>query len=130
MYRLKAPNLQANDCSRSIAQHKHPPGHSQSDEGHEIYPALLSEYLFQIPGLIDFQAELVTFGNKEGIIVHVEHEGDPYSFKEAIKDKLKGIPAIKSRMEEGSLDELRVIETQAGSLKQAGRIKKTISDNR
>jgi phenylacetate-CoA ligase len=94
--------------------------------GGELYPSLFDEMLFSIPEIIDYQATVIREKSKDTLALRIETESGTDDLKQAIREKLKNLPAIKPNLENGRLA-LSPIETVGrGTFTRLSRAKKLI----
>ncbi len=95
----------------------------------EIYPALLDDALYGIPGLVDYQAVLMRGESLSRLKVTADMLSENAHASEQIRMQLQSIPAIARSMAAGKLARPEVSIAAPGALKSAGREKKLIIVN-
>jgi phenylacetate-coenzyme A ligase PaaK-like adenylate-forming protein len=98
--------------------------------GDEIYPALFDDCLFEIPGLIDYQAILIRENNKECFEFIIEMADCCADSISDIEKKLLSIPAVSRGISSGTMHPPRIELERKNSLLRTDRSKKLIIDHR
>jgi phenylacetate-coenzyme A ligase PaaK-like adenylate-forming protein len=102
----------------------------QLQSGDELYPSLLDDLLFEVSGLVDYQAVLERHGGKEKLCVKIEMANPQRNSKSEIIHRLSEAPAIARAIALGTMQIPELDFVNPGALKIASRAKKLISDQR
>jgi phenylacetate-coenzyme A ligase PaaK-like adenylate-forming protein len=101
-----------------------------TENGDELYPALLDDLLFEIPGLIDYQAILERYENKEILRFKIELGLPQAHSLSEIVHKLASAPIIARGLSCGTMLNPEVELVGPGRLRSQNRAKKLIADCR
>ncbi len=97
------------------------------DDGEEIYPSLLDDVLFEVPGLIDYQAVLTRHEDKARLELTVEMLAQDEDCTPDIYRKLLLVKPIARSMARGRMLEPTI---RYGAMQSAGQTKKLLVDSR
>jgi phenylacetate-CoA ligase len=100
------------------------------DNGGELYPSLLDDTLFEISGLMDYQATLSSHKYTECLNIKVEPVTGGLNLIPEVTERLHSIPLIAERIASGKMAEPEVELLPCGALKSGSRAKKMIVDRR
>ena len=99
------------------------------DGGDEIYSSLFDDVLFEVSGLIDYQAALTKHEGKDRLEFRVEMPDSGKALQEIYR-KLHSLPVIAKNITAGRMADPKVLRTDKGELQSVGREKKLIVDSR
>jgi phenylacetate-CoA ligase len=102
----------------------------RTQSGDELYPALLDDLLFEISGLVDYQAILERNENKERLHLKVEMMQPGINSRSEIFHKLASAPIIARGIALGTMIDPEVELVDPGTLRLESRTKKLIADCR
>jgi phenylacetate-CoA ligase len=94
--------------------------------GDHLYPSMLDDALYQIPGLVDYQAVLIQHGDKSNLKVEAEMQWTEGSALQRIRYKLASIPAVARSIASGIMAEPEIAIAAPGKLRSGGREKKLL----
>jgi phenylacetate-CoA ligase len=102
----------------------------RTESGNELYPALFDDFLFSIPGLVDYQATLQRHENKDRIFFKIEMAQRGIHPVAEILEKLLSAPEIARSISTGKMLQPEVEFVSQGALRSEARSKKLIVDRR
>jgi phenylacetate-CoA ligase len=94
--------------------------------GDTIYPSMLDDALYEIPGLIDYRAELMSQEGKSRLSVEAEMQSPDERGLQSIRMKLVSVPAIAASIAAGCMAEPKTSLAPIGALRPVGREKRFI----
>jgi phenylacetate-CoA ligase len=99
-------------------------------DGDEIYPALLDEVLYKIPQIVDYEVILREVDGKDDLSFVVEVTKFENALQKEIRKALSNLTLLQIKIASGRINEPKIDLVALGQLKQIGRAKKMIVDNR
>jgi phenylacetate-CoA ligase len=102
----------------------------RTQSGDELYPALLDDLLFEISGLLDYQAILEHNENKERLHLKIETTHPENNIRSKILNRLASAPIIAHGIAFGTMIDPEVEFVDSGTLRLESRAKRLIADCR
>lgn len=99
-------------------------------DGDEIYPALLDEVLYKIPQIVDYEVTLREVDGKDDLSFVVEVTKLENDLQREIRKALSNLLILQIKFVSRRMNEPKIDLVAFGQLKQSGRAKKMIVDNR
>jgi len=96
------------------------------DSGDVLYPSMLDDALYEIPGLVDYRAVLLQEEGKSRLKVEAEMRSPDCTALQHIRSRLASIPGIARGIASGKLAEPEAAFADPDELRAAGREKKLI----
>jgi phenylacetate-CoA ligase len=102
----------------------------RTQSGDELYPALFDDLLFNIPGLLDYQAILQMRDDKDQLLLKIEMAQPGMNPASEILEKLLSTQEISRSMTMGKMLQPELEFVSPGTLRSEARAKKLIADHR
>ena len=95
-----------------------------------IYPSMLADVLYGLPGVIDYQAYLHKDGNRENLSLKIEVLDPGSCLANNVIEKLLTIPSVEQEYKLGNIGKMAVEFVGEGGIIRTGRAKNMIIDLR